>query len=305
MIALKLKAGAEVILPAFTFPATAHVVELVGAKSVFVDINMSDFCIDVTKIEQAVTSKTKAIMPVHEFGQSPDIGKIIEIAHKHNLYVIEDAACALGTEYNGKKCGTFGEIGCFSLHPRKAITSGEGGIVVTNNDEIAKKIKCLRNHGIDYSSGSMDFICAGFNYRMTDFQAALCIEQLNTIEHQITHRISIAQIYNELLKKIKWIKTPDTFSNRKMVYQTYHVLIDEQIDRSNLIAFLRNNDIETNLGAQALNCLSYYKNKYQLNDNSFVCAEKAFKYGLALPIGNHIKKADIDYIILKLLNYKN
>ena len=170
---LGIGAGDEVIVPAFSYVATANVVEIVGAKCVFVDVERDTFNIDVSKIERAITPRTKAIIPVHEFGLACDISELMKIAEKHNLFVIEDAACALGATENEKFVGTFGQVGSFSLHPRKAVTSGEGGILTTDDDDLAEKFRVLRNHGISMQNGKMDFVAAGFNYRMTDFQAAL------------------------------------------------------------------------------------------------------------------------------------
>ncbi|MCP4215992.1 MAG: DegT/DnrJ/EryC1/StrS family aminotransferase, partial [bacterium] len=186
LIALGIKESDEVIVPAFTFPATANVVELVGAKPVFVDINLSDFCIDTSNIEAKITAKTKAIMPVHEFGQAAKMDDIIALVKKYNLKLVEDAACALGTEFDNQKVGTFGELGCFSFHPRKAITTGEGGVIVTRSAELAEKLRVLRNHGISAKNGTIDFIAAGLNYRMTDFQAALGLGQMKSLEDDIS-----------------------------------------------------------------------------------------------------------------------
>ncbi|TSA25911.1 aminotransferase class I/II-fold pyridoxal phosphate-dependent enzyme [bacterium] len=301
LLALGIKRGDEVIVPAFTFPATANVVELVGAKPVFVDINLSDFCIDTAKIEEKITSKTKAIIPVHEFGQSAKLDDIMNIAQKYNLKIIEDAACALGAEFEHQKVGTFGELGCFSFHPRKAITTGEGGVIVTNNDKLAEKLKILRNHGISYKDGKVDFVEAGLNYRMTDFQAVLGIEQLLEIDNIIEQRIKIANLYNEKLSSIDKIKIPHNFKNRKAVYQTYHILVNDVINRDNLIMKLKENGIETNLGAQALPCLTYYKNKYNLKERDFPNAVKAYKQGLTLPMGDHINNENINVITEKLI----
>jgi dTDP-4-amino-4,6-dideoxygalactose transaminase len=302
LIALDIQKGDEVIVPAFTFPATANVVELVGAKPVFVDINLDDFCIDVNKIEEAITSKTTAIIPVHEFGQSAQMDKILEICNKYNLKLIEDAACALGTEYKNKKVGTFGDFGCFSFHPRKAITTGEGGVIITNNKELAGKVRALRNHGIELINGKVEFKYAGFNYRMTDFQAVLGIYQLKDFEKEITERINQAELYNKLLSEINWIKTPVTFSERKMTYQTYHILVDDNIDRDNLLDYLINNGVQVNYGAQALNVQYYYNNKYKLIEQFYINAEISYNYGVALPIGSFINKENINTIV-NLLKY--
>ena len=302
VIALGIKDGDEVIVPAFTFPATANIVEQVGAKPILVDIALDDFCIDTSQIEPLITDNTKAIIPVHEFGQSADLEPIMLLARKYGIEVIEDAACALGTENNGQKIGTLGKLGCFSLHPRKAITTGEGGVVVTNDDELAGKIKSLRNHGIKVHNGKYDFVYAGFNYRMTNFQAALGLPQLLEIEEIIEKRIRMAERYDKELHNIAEIKTPVRFKNRKAVYQTYHIIVDGEIDRDKLIRSLKDEGIETNLGAQALNCLSYYKSKYNYKEIDFPNSAKAFKQGLALPLGIHLNLNEILNICEKLRN---
>jgi len=301
MIALEINQGDEVIVPAFTFPATANVVEAVGATPIFVDINLSDFCIDTLKIEYAVTARTKAIIPVHEFGQPTKMDDIIKIAKKYKLKIIEDAACALGAEFENQKVGTFGDIGCFSFHPRKAITTGEGGVVVTDNDELADKIRALRNHGIQIIDDKIDFNYAGLNYRMTDFQAVLGLEQLKNLENDIKYRIQIAKEYNLKLSHIDWIKTPELFGNRRMVYQTYHILVDEKVNRDKLINYLKGNGVEVNYGAYALNCINFYKKKYNLTKDNNFHATKAFISGIALPLGNHVQFSDIS-IIVKIIN---
>jgi len=296
LLALGIGPDDEVIVPAFTFPATANVVECVGAKTVLVDINLDDFCIDASLIEKVITSRTKAIMPVHEFGQAAQIDVIMEIAKRHNLKVVEDAACALGTEFRNQKVGLFGDIGCFSLHPRKAITSGEGGIIVTNNANIAHSLTVLRNHGIENSDGRIDFVKAGYNYRMTDFQAALCLPQLDLIEDMIAEREKQASIYNNTLDNIANITTPYDFPERRMVYQTYHILLDGKIDRNMVIGRLRERQIETNYGANALNTLSFYSGKYGFTKDDYPNAVFANRQGLALPMGMHLQDNDLGEI---------
>lgn len=296
LLALDIGLGDEVIVPVYTYPATANVVEIVGAAPIFVDINLDDFCIDVTKIEEAITEKTKAIIPVHEFGQSANMNPILQIAEKYGLNIIEDAACALGSEYDGKKTGTFGSFGCFSLHPRKAITTGEGGVIVTDSDLLADKVNALRNHGISTTNNKVDFIYAGLNYRMTDFQAVLGIVQLMELDHLINHSINLAKIYDSELSDIKRITIPKKINGRKAIYQTYHILLDEQVSQTSIILDLKKAGIETNIGAYALNMLNFYRVKYNFSRKAFSNAEIAFKSGLALPIGHHIQKADIKSI---------
>ena len=293
---LNIKEGDEVIVPAFSYVATANVVELVGAKPVFVDIDLSTFNIDVTKIENAITSKTKAIIPVHEFGLSCDIETIVSIAKKHNLFVIEDAACALGATFKGKHVGTFGDFGSFSLHPRKAITSGEGGILLTSNSEYDKKIKQLRNHGVEVVDGKMDFVDFGFNYRMTDFQAVLVFSQMDRLQNGIEHKQKLSEIYNEKLDKAKLV-VPIVPSYAKHTWQTYHVIINEENNRDELIVKLKQNNIGTNYGAQCIPAVTAYQKKYKLNSKIlFPNAYKAFTQGLALPMFDLLTEDQVKYI---------
>ena len=300
LLSLGLGPSDEVIVPAFTFPATANVVEIVGATPVFVDISLDDYCIDVTKIEDAITNHTKAIIPVHEFGQAANMDSILQIAQQYNLKIIEDAACALGTEFENNIVGTLGDIGCFSLHPRKALTTGEGGILVTKDEVLAEKLRALRNHGILNTGQRIDFCYAGLNYRMTDFQAAIGLHQLSEFDQQINKRIEQANYYREYLKKIDWAVAPALIKNRRHVYQTFHVLIDSHYDRDAIIKYLYTQEVQTNYGAQALHELNFFKTKYQFEPDDYPCSSIAYRQGLALPIGNHINEDDIAEIIRKL-----
>jgi perosamine synthetase len=299
LLALDIRQGDEVIVPAFTYPATANVVELVGAKPILVDINLSDFCIDTSQIEEKINSKTKAIIPVHEFGQAAKMDDILAISKQYNLKIIEDAACALGAEYGGEKAGTLGDIGCFSLHPRKAITTGEGGIVVIQEKILARKIDLLRNHGAEKTGGKLDFYLPGLNYRLTDFQAAIGIPQLEELEQIIEIRKYQALKYDLLLQEINWIDPPANFPERKHVYQTYHVLVKNK-NRDDIITSLKEQGVETNMGAQALHCLTYFSEKYKFQPQDYPIAKFAYKQGLALPLGNHLLDADLNKVIESL-----
>jgi dTDP-4-amino-4,6-dideoxygalactose transaminase len=170
-------------------------------------------------------------------------------------------------------------------------------LVVTNDDSLAEKVKSLRNHGASFCNGKIDFIYAGLNYRMTDFQAVLGLYQLSEIGDIVNTRIKLAKKYNNGLSKIKWIRTPVVYENRKAIYQTYHVIVDDFVARDALMAKLKASGIETNLGAQALNCLTYFRKKYGHMPEDFPNARKAYMHGLALPIGNHCNSEDIDYVV--------
>ena len=175
--------------------------------------------------------------------------------------------------------------------------------MVTDDDALASRIRTLRNHGIAVHNGRNDFICAGLNYRMTDFQAALGLAQLSQIDDLITTRVDVAGQYSRRFSGLSGIKTPCDYANRKHVYQTYHVLLDERIGRDEVIVSLRQEGIETNIGAQALNCLSCYKEKYRCAESDYPNATKAFKQGLALPKGSHISGKEIDFIADRLIRW--
>lgn len=300
LLALGIKSEDEIIVPAFTFPATANVVEIVGAKVKFVDVNMDDYCIDIEQIENAINENTKAIIIVHEFGGVVDMSKIRSIASKYNLKIIEDAACALGSMDGNNYVGTLSDMGCFSLHPRKAITTGEGGLIVTNDEEYAYKIKLLRNHGIDSQSGKPQFIIPGLNYRMTNIQAAIGIVQFYKLDKIIARRIELANEYHTLLVGVKGIRIPFERANSKHTWQTFHIVLDDEIDRDEVISLLKTKDIESNYGANAVHIEPFYKFKYQVTNLNN--SEKLYKQGLALPLHSGMNSDDVNRVVDELKN---
>ena len=288
--------GDEVIVPALSYVATANVVELVGATCVFVDVDERTFNLRVDSIEEKITSHTKAIIPVHEFGLACDIEQICSLAAKYGLAVIEDAACALGARQNGRLVGTFGTLGSFSLHPRKSITAGEGGILLTNDDTLAAKIRQLRNHGIQMNGDQMDFVSAGFNYRMTDFQAALAWSQFQRIGDILAYKMEMADVYLTHLTNPK-VVLPFLPQDRNHTWQTFHLLLNKALDQKRTIAHLKEKGVGTNYGAQCIPAQTYYREKYKLNSEElFPNAYKAFTQGLAIPLYERLTKDDILFI---------
>ncbi|TSI04305.1 DegT/DnrJ/EryC1/StrS aminotransferase family protein [Lysinibacillus sp. BW-2-10] len=305
LAALEIGENDAVFVPAFTFPATANVVEIQKARTVLVDVDPFTYNMDPDKLEEAIINynekeKPKAIIVVHEFGAPANMTRIMEIANKYRLYVIEDAACALGTKLNGQHVGTFGDIGCFSFHPRKAITTGEGGAVITKNEHLKKKISLLRNHGlIKLNDGTMDFLLPGFNYRMTEFQAVLGTHQLSMFNNWIKKRNELVNIYYQLLKENPTIQLPDNLEGH--AWQTFMVVIDSTSNRKAITKCLKSKEIETNMGAQAVHMLSFYNNKYQYKVSEFPIAKKLYESGLALPLHSNLNSDDIKYICENLL----
>ncbi|MEP6927683.1 MAG: DegT/DnrJ/EryC1/StrS family aminotransferase [Ginsengibacter sp.] len=303
LIALGIGKGDEVIVPALSYIATANVVELVGATPIFVDIDIKTFNINTNLIEAAITSKTKAILPVHEFGLACDITTVCELAKKHNLLVIEDAACALGAIEIGKFAGTFGNVGSFSFHPRKAVTSGEGGMLVTNDDELARKLRILRNHGIEILHGKMEFVEVGFNYRLTDFQAALVNSQFQRIESILNYKNQLSTIYFINLSKNKHLELPQVGIGKTHTWQSFHIVLEDNIDRDALIEKLKQTGIGVNYGAQCIPYQSFYKEKYNLDCiKLYPKALRAYQQGLVLPVYEKLNESDIEFVAEKLNN---
>lgn len=294
LIALGIGVGDEVIVPAFSYVATANVVEIVGAKPVFVDVEPHTFNIDVAQIERAITPRTKAIIPVHEFGLACDISQLTKLAAAHGFVVIEDAACALGASENGRFVGTFGKVGSFSLHPRKAVTSGEGGFLTTDDDDLAEQFRILRNHGIKMRDGKMDFVAAGFNYRMTDFQAALVRGQFARLDDILAIRDTLASEYFEAASDVSPIVFPEIPENKRHTWQTFHAIVPDKMDRDAVIGKLKEKGIGSNYGAQCIPEQTIYKELYGLDSHElFPNAMRAFKKGLALPLYEKLDRDDV------------
>lgn len=289
LLALGIGPGDEVIVPDFTFPATANVVELVGATPVLVDIDLATFNMDVTQIRPAVTKRTKAILPVHLFGQPADMEPILRLAEEHGLLVIEDAACALGAEYRGRRSGAIGQVGCFSFHPRKAITTGEGGMVVTNDDAVAVRVRELRNHGMVTVEGHNQFEHAGFNYRMTDFQGALGVAQMGRLDQIIARRTELAGLYHEALADVQAMTRPEAMEGVRHIWQSYVVLVREGVERDRLLHSLREQGIETTIGTYAVSVQPHYARTARYCPKS----HQAYARSLCLPLHTQMSAVDV------------
>lgn len=287
--ALGIGQGDEVIVPTLTFIATANAVRYTGAKPVFADSHPDYWCIDPEKIEQAITPKTKAIIPVHLYGHPCDMDAIIAIAKKHNLYIIEDAAEAHGAEYKGKKVGSFGDTTCFSFFGNKIITTGEGGMCLTNDRELADKMRLLKDHGMRVDKRYWhDFV--GFNYRMTNLQAAIGVAQVKRLDEFVERKRTIAKTYSSLLRDIDGVVLPPEMPWAKSVYWMYSILIDTtlMISRDELIKKLGENGIETRPLFYPIHKMPPYE-----SDAVFPIVESLSKRGISLPSGVNLQSQDI------------
>jgi dTDP-4-amino-4,6-dideoxygalactose transaminase len=285
LAALGIGPGDEVVVPAYTFPATANVVETVGAKPVFVDVDLHTYNVDVEKIEKVISARTKAIIPVHLFGNPAEMDVIQKIGKTHGLAVIEDAAGALGSTYRGKKCGTLGTMGCFSFHPRKIITTGEGGMVITDDDDLAERVRSLRNHGIQTIRDQYDFTEAGLNYRMNELGAALGANQMPEIQRMIYERQQLATLYVDLLKDLPGIAFQQIPVHSTTVWQAFVVRLAGRPAHP-IVVSLQNAGIEANIGTYALPGVWFYREKYGYKTGDFLGAERLFIETIALPFHN-------------------
>ena len=313
--AFGLKAGDEVIVPSFTWIATANAVEYTGAKPVFIDIDLATFNIDVNKIEEKITPRTKGIIAVHLFGLCADMDVVKNIAQKYSLFVVEDAACALGSYYKGRHCGTFGDYGCFSFHPRKSITTGEGGMITTNDNDKDALCRSLRNHGAsdkkDLPFLLTDYDNLGYNFRMTDIQGALGVSQMKKIDFLLSERKRIAGLYDTYLKDIKFLKLPAAGKDYIHSYQSYVCLFEpEKINENNIdMIFNQRNDlmkklddagIMTRQGTHSAAYQGYYKKKYSYSNADCFNSLVAEKCSIALPLFPGLSDEDVSYIASKL-----
>lgn len=289
--ALNIGEGDEVITTPFTFFASAEVVSKLGAVPVFVDIDRETYLIDVDKIEEKITDRTKAIIPVHVFGQACDMDKIMKIAEKYNLYIVEDACQAIGTEYKGKKVSSFGIAGCFSFFPSKNLGGyGDGGMIVTNDDEIAERIKVLRAHG---SNKKYYYSSIGYNSRLDEIQAAILNVKLKYLNEWNGLRRKHAYRYNELLKG--FLKTP-----KEAEYNHYHIYHQYTIELENRIEFeryLKENEIGSCVYYPLpLHLQEVYKS-LGYKEGDMPNAEDACKKVISIPISPEMKLDEQDFVI--------
>lgn len=299
LAAIGIEPNDEVVTTSFSFIATANCALYQGAKPVFADINRRTYNIDPNKIEGKITDKTKAIIPVHYAGQPADMEVILEIAEKHNLNVIEDAAEAHGALYKGKKAGSLGDLNCFSFYPNKNMTTGEGGMITTNNDELAEKIRMMRNHGQDQR---YHHIILGYNYRMTDIQAALGLIQLKRLGWVIEKKVKKATYYNEQIQKMfsDEITTPYIVPYATHVYMFYTIRFKNKATRDKTVQKLEQKGIQTRIAFPPIHLQPLYQKLFGYKRGYLPITENTSDTILCIPIYPHITQEQQDQVLSAL-----
>ena len=253
--------GDEVIVSDFSFPATANVVEDAGAIPIFADVSLETYNMTAAELRTKISPKTKAVIFVDAFGNPSGLDEIKVICTEHGLPLIEDAACAIGSSLDGAKCGKISDLSCFSFHPRKLLNCGEGGAITTDNPEYAEKLEILLNHGARIADGQFDFVESGYNFRMTEIQAAMGIAQLKKLDNIVSSRNEIKNSYDEKLVPLGFIPqkiNKNVITNcQSLVYR-----VPEGCDRDALVSALAARNIESTIGTYCLSGLTYYREKY-------------------------------------------
>jgi dTDP-4-amino-4,6-dideoxygalactose transaminase len=308
LAALDIGPGDEVIVPAFTWISTANVVVYCGATPVFADVDRTTYNLDIARIKAKLTPRTKAIIAVHLFGLCADLDAVAKLAP--GIPIIEDAACAAGSSYTSRPAGSIGRAGAFSFHPRKSITTGEGGMVTTNDPALADRVNMLRNHGASVSEEERhhgprpyllpDFNFLGFNYRMTDLQGAVGMVQLGKLDRFIAERQHWADYYASELAAVPWLRTPRAPSGWTHGWQAYVCYVDETIapcPRNDIMDRLQNRGISTRPGTHAVHMLEFYRRRFGLKPDEFPAARDCDRYTIALPLHNRMSPDDFAHVV--------
>jgi dTDP-4-amino-4,6-dideoxygalactose transaminase len=293
LAALGVGTGDEVVVPAYTFPATANVVVQQGAIPVIADVDPVTFAMTRETLASAVTPRTVAVIPVDPFGYPAPMQELCAFAEERGLRVIEDAACAIGARRGGHACGSFPDVGCFSFHPRKVITTGEGGMITTNDADVAERITLLRNHGGARRDGRYVFESAGFNYRLSDIAGAMGVAQLKKLPWLLATRLERARLMSRLLADVPGLLVPHEESGTVGTYQSYVVMLDEQYDRDSVIRALDRLGIETTIGTYGLHLEPYFRDRYALTPEMYPDATRAARHSLALPMYPDLTEDDV------------
>ncbi|WP_282875419.1 DegT/DnrJ/EryC1/StrS family aminotransferase [Pseudomonas peli] len=301
--------GDEVIVPAFTWVATANVVLYCGATPVFIDVDPQTYNLDVAQITAKVTDRTRAVIAVHLFGRCVDMDAL-RAGLPADVAIVEDAACAAGASWKGKPSGSLGDVAAFSFHPRKSVTTGEGGMVTTADAELAERMNQLRNHGATLSEEQRhhgprpyllpEFNLLGFNYRMTDLQGAVGLVQLGKLDGFIDERARWAEYYCDQLAGIDWLRLPSAPAGGRHGWQAFVTYIDPAkapMPRNDMMEILQAKGISTRPGTHAVHMLAYYRDRFGFNPEDFPGARDCNDHTMAIPLHNRMTAEDYAYVV--------
>ncbi|WP_207000504.1 DegT/DnrJ/EryC1/StrS family aminotransferase [Trinickia mobilis] len=305
--------GDEVIVPAFTWVATANAVLYCGATPVFVDVSRENFNLDIPAVAAKVTPRTRAVIAVHLFGLCADIDALRAVL-PDSVAIVEDAACAAGAAWAGRPAGSLGTVGVFSFHPRKSVTTGEGGMVTTQDAELAERMNQMRNHGATISEEQRhhgprpwllpDFDLLGYNYRMTDLQGAVGVVQLGKLDAFIDERARWAEFYREALSGIEWLRLPQAPVGARHGWQSYVTWVDPQrapLPRNEIMQRLQAMGIATRPGTHAVHMLNYYSDRFGYRPEDFPAARDCNDLTMAIPLHNRMSADDYQYVVDAIL----
>jgi len=294
--AIGLKPGDEMVTTPFSFVASANCAVFEGGKPVFADIDEKTYNIDPRLMKAVVTAKTKVLLPVHIFGQVCDMDPILKLAEKENLPIIEDACEAILAEYKGKKAGTFGKAAVFAFYPNKQMTTGEGGMITTDDAEVAAVCRSMANQGRADDGSWLNHVRLGYNYRMDEMSATLGWSQLKRIDSLIKGRERIAQKYTARLKRVEGVITPYVMPDARHTWFVYVIRVKEGIDRDRVMAMLKERGIQTKNYLPAIHLQKFYKDKFKYTEGDFPICEKVSASTIALPLYVGMTDADIEYV---------
>ena len=302
LLGLGIVPGDSVIVAPYSWVATANVIELCGATPIFVDIDPATFNMDAAllraRLQQLSSSgeigTVRAIMPVHTFGSATGIGELVDIAAEFSIPLIEDAACALGATENGRAAGSLGAVGCFSFHPRKIITTGEGGMIVTNDDSVAQFARTFRNHGQQVVEGAVEFVMAGDNLRLTDVQGAIGVSQMARLTGLVEARSRLARRYDELLEPLRFTQQR---RGSGAAVQSYVVLVPPEVRASEVINELRAREIEATVGTNAIPFTRYYSTRYGVAEDDLPHTVAVGQRAVTLPLFPQMTEAEQDIVV--------
>lgn len=302
--ALEIGPGDKVAVTTYSWPATANVIVLCGAEPVFVDIDPATYNMDPEVLAETLRrTRVRAILPVHTFGGMADMERILQVAETHGAPVIEDAACALGADLHGKRAGAWGVMGCFSFHPRKAITTGEGGMITTNDARLSRRLRILRNHGLDPDAPAPEFVAPGYNMRLTEFQGALGRTQLTKLDRLIAGRIRAALLYDSLLNGSEF-RAPKATGGSRHVYQSYVVSLKGAASaaRDSIVQEMRERGVEVTIGTYHMPLTSYFRQRGYYRADQFKHTDEVAISAISLPLYEQIDAESQAKVVATLID---